>query len=136
MTMPVENGKLTDCIKDKRYVDPENAWRRIKARVNTPGLDIFDPLISESLSDTNTALIELISAKLKIETQIIRDAQTSEIDRSRKLLEICVKNGATQYLSGPSGKKYLNEQIFLENGIQVLYFQGQEQSSIIEKISV
>jgi hypothetical protein len=134
MTMPVENGNLTDYIKSKRYVDPENSWRKIKGRINAPILDIFDSLISESLSETNISIIELIALKLRIKTQIVRDTHHRDLDRSEKLLSICIQHGATEYLSGSSGKKYLNEQIFLDNGIKVSYFQGKNQSSIIGKI--
>ena len=135
MTMPVENGNLTDKIKNKRYVDPENSWSKIKGQINAPVLEEFDTLISESLSETNISIIEAIALKLMIKTRIVRDTQHIELDRSKKLLSICIQHGATQYLSGSSGKKYLDEQLFLDNGIKVSYFQAQDNSSIIGKLS-
>ena len=43
------------------------------------------------------------------------------LNSSELLLEICQKNQGTTYLSGPSGKDYLNEGIFTENNIKVDY---------------
>jgi hypothetical protein len=132
--MPVENGNLQDLIKDKRYIKPHISWNRIKSQVNASFLDEFDHLISESLSETNIGLIETISKVLKIETKIVRDSPNISSDRSENLLNICHQYGATEYLSGPSGKKYLNERIFLENGIKVIYFDTSKHVPIIEKL--
>jgi hypothetical protein len=134
MTMPVENGNLQDLIKDKRYINPEISWKSIKSKVNASFLDEFDHLISDSLSDTNIGLIESISKVLTIETRIVRDSPSMSSDRSENLLNICLQYGATEYLSGPSGRKYLNERIFLENGINVTYFDANEHMPIIEKL--
>jgi hypothetical protein len=133
--MPVVHGNLSDLIKEKRYINPEKSWEIIKAKIQVPNLDEFDSLISESLSGTNIDLIELITSKLKIKTPIVRDAPSYELDKSKKLLDICIQYGATQYLSGPSGRNYLDEKIFLDNGIKVTYFQGKDKSSIIGRIS-
>jgi hypothetical protein len=132
--MPVENGNLQDLIKDKRYIEPHISWDRIKSKVNTPFLDEFDHLISESLSETNIGLIETISKALKIETKIVRDSPNISSDRSENLLNICHQYGANEYLSGPSGKKYLNEELFSKNGIKVRYFEAYEHMPIIEKL--
>jgi hypothetical protein len=132
--MPVENGNLHDLIKDKKYIKPEISWTRIKSKVDASFLDEFDHLISDSLSNTNISLIEFISKILSIETRIVRDSPSMSGDRSEKLLNICLQYGATEYLSGPSGKKYLNERIFSESGIKVTYFDANEQMPIIEKL--
>ena len=59
---------------------------------------------------------------LDIKTEFILD---SELDvtgmSSEHLLNICKKLGATKYLSGPSGKNYLNEKIFEQSKIKVEY---------------
>ena len=40
-------------------------------------------------------------------------------EKSIKLLDICKKTGANEYLSGPSAKSYLDSSIFTQNGIKV-----------------
>jgi hypothetical protein len=133
--MPVVHGNLSDLIKEKQYINPQKSWEIIKEKIQVPNLDEFDSLITESLAETNIDLIELITSKLKIKTKIVQDTPSQILDKSKRLLDICMQYGATQYLSGPSGRNYLDEKIFLENGIKVSYFQGQDKSSIIGKIS-
>jgi uncharacterized protein YjiS (DUF1127 family) len=43
-------------------------------------------------------------------------------DTSEGLAEMVAEIGGTVWLSGPSGRKYLDERPFLERGIQVRYF--------------
>jgi len=40
-------------------------------------------------------------------------------EKSEKLLSICKQCNATTYLSGPAAKNYLDESLFLEEGINV-----------------
>ena len=42
-------------------------------------------------------------------------------EKAELILNICKKMGATQYLSGPFGRSYLDEGVFIENGIELLY---------------
>jgi len=134
MTMPVQNGELSDLIKEKKYVEPQKSWGKIKAKINNSILDKFDHLISESLAETNISIIELIASDLKIQTRIHLDSKDTELNPSRKLLNICLKYKATEYLAGPSGRKYLDEKVFHDHDIKVSYFEAREKSSIIERI--
>ena len=110
-TMPVTKGHLTDLIKEKKYLEPSSSWANIKKSVAVRQLTQFDDFVSESLAETNIGIINRLCQVLNITTPIARDVKSDSVDTSHKLLEICLQYGATTYLSGPSGMRYLNEDI-------------------------
>ena len=57
---------------------------------------------------------------LNIDTKLKIDYPT-ELTSTERLVDICVKYGATTYLSGIGAKEYLNESLFEEKGINVEY---------------
>jgi len=76
------------------------------------------------LVDPNIEFIGKIAQMLGITTTLIRATQLDiKGSRSELLCSICQTLGATEYLSGPSGKGYLDEQVFSEKGIRVCYHQ-------------
>lgn len=114
--------KGNDPIVDKKYKNPKEDWEGIKRKLphhrNT--LDEFDHCISESLWQTNNKIIKSIIDKLKISTVIEVDYPTDK-KQSERLLDICKKFNATTYLSGPSGKNYLDLNIFKQENIKVIF---------------
>lgn len=70
------------------------------------------------LIDLNLDLIEFFRRQLGICVPMVRSS-TLEIEGSRSdlLLSICKSVGADTYLSGPSGRNYLDTAIFLAAGI-------------------
>jgi len=132
--MKVNSGSLRDLICEKRYVSPQSDWNTIKRSVGFDWLSIFDQDISENLSETNSKIILKICNLLRIETKIEFDEKYSSQNATEKILEICKKFGATTYLSGPSGKKYLELSRFEKIGIEVEFSKTPdipEQDSII-----
>lgn len=76
----------------------------------------------ELLIDLNIKLIECFISGLNLTTKTIKSSELNiKKTGSEKLLEICRKLDATTYLSGELGKNYLNEQIFHDSKIQVIY---------------
>jgi len=76
----------------------------------------------KKLIDLNLALIEYFNNELKIETKTLKSSEMKiNSTGSMKLLEICRKLNADTYLSGSSGHDYLDEKIFLDQGIKVIY---------------
>lgn len=74
------------------------------------------------LADLNLALIEFLWSAFDIPTPTLRASALHPAGKkSDLLLDICRKTGATEYLSGPSGKDYLDESIFTAAGITVKY---------------
>ena len=76
----------------------------------------------EKLIDLNMDIINYILKILKIKTKIIRSSKLDiKSTGSQRLLEICQNLSADTYLSGKHGKMYLDEKLFLDNNITVLY---------------
>lgn len=76
----------------------------------------------ENIVDLNIELIEFFKEQLDINTQTIKSSElNTDGTGSKKLLNICKKLQATAYLSGELGREYLDEKIFEENNIDVVY---------------
>jgi hypothetical protein len=73
-----------------------------------------------NLSKINSYFLRAICDYLGINTRITNSGEFDlKGDRSEKLLNICKELNASHYLSGPSAKAYLNQEIFLENNIVI-----------------
>ncbi len=114
--MVVESG--TDLIYNKKYKNPERDWKNITDEF--PVLRMFDSMIHQSLRDTNTAIIKSVCGILNIQTRIVHDYPTHKTGTER-LVDICEYYGATHYLSGISGLKYLDLKLFDRAGIEVIF---------------
>jgi hypothetical protein len=79
----------------------------------------------ERLSDVNRSLLEAVCGQLGIATPLLwstdleRDDPAHVDPRSGRLIGICLALGATEYVSGPSAREYLDEQAFADAGIAV-----------------
>lgn len=118
MTMSVNRG--LEPLTQKRYLRPEADWRRIKESSGRDMLRVFDSCISPSLVETNVAVVRQLCRMLGITTSIVID-EPSELQRTERLLQICQAHQATVYLSGPSGRKYLDLTLFEHAGIEVQF---------------
>ncbi len=114
--------KGLDKIVNKIYMNPKVDWDVLYKRLPQfkETLDLL-PRPRASLYESNYDLIETIAGLLKIDTPMSSDWPT-ELTGTDRLVEICKKAGATTYLSGMSGKKYLDESKFKDAGIEVEYF--------------
>lgn len=132
-TMSVESG--IDLIKNKKYHKPYEDWEKIKRNLLwRKGLGVFDDCISSSLSDTNSGIIEKICGILEIKTKIVKDYETS-LTKTERLVDICKTYGATDYLSGPSGKNYLDLELFKQANIAVSFFEPKDKRPILNVIT-
>lgn len=122
-TMSVNKG--LEPIKNKRYVNYLNDWNWIKQKIERfipyPTMCYFDYCIKENLANTNIMIIKRLATILDIPTKIVYDYDT-DLKGTDRLVDICKHYGATQYLSGISGKNYLELKKFNDAGIEV-YFQ-------------
>ncbi len=119
-------------IIDKRYITPQKDWNKIKNNLKEYShiLDEFDDCIGESLANTNVKIIKKICDTLGITTKIVIDYQT-ELKKTERLVDICESLGATEYLSGPSGRKYLDLSSFPDN-MKVSYQENQTRKPTLE----
>ncbi len=95
-------GKLSDCYrkcpKYHEYKDEITEILNVK----------WDKLV-----DINYAFIAFFRDHLKIHTPILMASELGvKGNNSALIMEICKKTGATSYLSGPSGRKYLDKEMF------------------------
>ncbi|RME55754.1 hypothetical protein D6779_12100 [Candidatus Parcubacteria bacterium] len=86
--------------------------------------EYFD-IISErydTISDLNVVLTKWIMGKLGIVTPIRMSMEFAPQGRkTERLLDLLTKVGATTYVSGPTAKNYLDEDLFREAGIRLEY---------------
>jgi hypothetical protein len=74
----------------------------------------------DRLTDVNMLFLNVLMARLDISTSMVRDSEFSpQGARTERLLDICIKAGATKYLSGPSAREYFDESSFAAVGISV-----------------
>lgn len=75
------------------------------------------------LSILNLRFIHWVCEKLTINTKI-RDCCEYELveGKTERLLSLCQQSEATEYISGPAAKGYLDEDLFSRSGISVTFF--------------
>ncbi len=91
----------------------KNYWDEIKSIIEKKWKKIID---------LNVALIEHCVSLLDITTErkFSSELKIDEIS-SKRLLKICKKLNATTYRSGIMGKEYLDEKIFKDESINIIY---------------
>lgn len=136
LTIPVEvKGKYTQTIAETKIADLDwsrRHWETVRqAYRGAPGFASAAPFVESlyadvpvsSLSDVNRYFLQAVCTRLEIGTPI-----TLSLDydpqgaRTERLLDLCHKTGATEYVSGPAARAYLEEERFAEHGIGVSWF--------------
>jgi hypothetical protein len=83
---------------------------------------MFSPSV-EKLVDLNMEIIRYLMGQLHIETKLVLLSELSiEARGDQMIIEICKKLGASHFLAQHATKKYINEDLFREAGIQLEYF--------------
>jgi len=129
-TMSVNSG--LEMISMKRYINPSKDFGYIKKAFPKKELWRFDKCISTSLFATNVNIINACKEILNIDTKLDFDYPT-DLTGTERLIDICKTKGADTYLSGISGKNYLDLSKFDEAGIKVIF---QDESKMIKKALV
>lgn len=119
-TLSVNNG--LEPMLNKRYINCKKDWNKIKINLKDKKslLELYDECISENLINTNINIILKTINLLKIKTNICYDSPTNLLSTDR-IIDICKKNKATTYLSGTSGKNYLDLEKFEKENINVVF---------------
>jgi len=133
LTIPVEvKGKYFQKINETNISDKEwnkTHWDTIrmnysKALYFKDYKDFFEELYlsceEESLSKINYHFLKGICGLIGIRTSFRWSGEFDlRGDKSEKLLNICLDDGASEYFSGPAAKNYLDEDLFAKNNIKV-----------------
>jgi len=136
LTVPVKTrGKFHQSIRETEIDGMEwshSHWKTLERNYGSAlhfstVAAVFEPLyrnrLYTHLSELNRTLIEAVCTILGISTKITNSWDYSLIDgKSERLADLCKQAGGTEYLSGPSARKYLEEQPFHARGIQVAWF--------------
>ena len=71
----------------------------------------------------NREFIEAICSYLSINTTISNSSDYELVEgRIDRLIDICKQSGATEYISGPSAKEYMDDKLFVSNNITLSWF--------------
>ncbi|HEY6509976.1 MAG TPA: WbqC family protein [Vicinamibacterales bacterium] len=133
LSIPVHtSGRFEQRIEDATISDPGWAvrhWDTIRrSYARAPFFDAFAPFVeplymnpvSDRLSLVNHAFILAICRLLGITTPIAwSSAYRTRSTPNERLIDICLACGATDYVSGPSARGYLDETAFNAAGISV-----------------
>lgn len=136
VTIPVETkGKYHQRIDETLIGDPGWARQHWKTIVHNYAAapcfaeyrerleSLFETATDRRLSVVNRHFLEAINDLLGIRTTLSWSTDyEAEGTRSERLLSLCRAADATHYLSGPSARSYLDEQLFADAGIDVSYF--------------
>jgi hypothetical protein len=136
LTVPLNiKGRYTAPIKDMIVADRSWAARHWKMIVHNYGrascfdevADWLKSLYTEAeglsrLSEVNYLFIEAICRALGFRTRLSWSMDYELIPgKTERLVGLCQQAGATEYLSGPSARAYMDEDRFRAAGISVLY---------------
>lgn len=135
LTVPVrQKGEFYQTIRDTE-IDGER-WRSLhwkslnanyrRAKHFAEVAALIEPLYQNSyrtISELNRAFIETICAYLGITTKISNSWDYQLIDgKTERLVNLCQQSGATEYISGPAAKDYIEEKYFMDAGIKLSWF--------------
>lgn len=134
LTIPVDvKGKYSQKIKDTVISDP--TWTRkhwaslvhsyAKAKYFSQYRDLFASLYlqeEQMLSRVNHRFLIAICEILGIKTKISWSMDYSPAEgKTERLVDLSKQAGATEYISGPAAKDYLEEELFQHEGIGLRY---------------
>jgi len=106
----------------KKYLEPapffKDAMEIWEEGISVTLQKAKDPYISQ----LNICLIKLICKYLKINTPIVMSSEYPVVgSKTIRLINLLKELGATSYLSGPTAKDYMDEDLFRENGVRLEY---------------
>jgi hypothetical protein len=135
LTIPVHTkGRYLQTIADTTVSDPEWAqrhWQTIRtAYARAPYFDayagpiaaLYQEPLPNRLSEINHAFITAIGRALEVTTPITWSSEYHPVEgRNERLVDLCVKAGATEYLSGPAAAGYVDHEAFAAAGVSVTF---------------
>lgn len=134
LTLPVEH-EFGQNICEVRIFDPVRSlkknWNTIKSVYgNSPYFKnysfVFEKYFSDNfilLSEFNCTLIKEIAKIIGLKTMFIKSSELPIISSkgTEALIELCKLVNADVYISGKSGKNYINENIIRDTKIKLMY---------------
>lgn len=135
LTVPVRvKGKYYQTIFDTEIdgIDWASAhWKSLQQNYRrSPHFDEVaawvEPLYLKSyvrLSDLNKAFLKAICSYLGVTTVISSSSDYILCEgKTERLADLCVQAGATEYISGPAARDYVQPEVFSDQGIYLSWF--------------
>ena len=136
LTVPVKvKGKYFQTIRETEIDGNDWAsqhWKTISTNYRRAPyfetiLDLLEPYYLHStyshLSVLNESLIRAICGYLGITTRISHSWDYALVEgKTERLFDLCVQAQATEYISGPAARGYLDESVFASSGVRVSWF--------------
>ncbi len=135
LTIPVlHKGKFGQSIENTKTANQnwrKKHWKTLEINYGkAPCFDLYADTLKalylgdsdENLSDINYKFITAICGFLEIGTRLTFSREfTLPGGQTENLVAICSQLGATEYITGPSARNYLNEERFRERNIKIRY---------------
>jgi len=134
LTIPVKQNSLAQRICDTKTAQTNWAkkhWKTLsinyaKSKFFSDYKDNFEQLYlvneTEYLSEINYRFILAICKVLGIKTKISQSSDYELGDgKTERLINLCQQAGATEYLSGPAAKNYIDDDLFFNAGIKLTW---------------
>ena len=136
LTIPVRTkGRYHQLIQETEISEPrwgQDHWATLSANyARAPFFNAYSDALaslyaphagSGRLSEVNHRFIITLCKLLGVTTPIRWSTDYgAPAGKNERLIELCLKAGATDYLSGPNARGYLDEAMFLAAGIQVQF---------------
>jgi hypothetical protein len=136
LSIPVQvSGRYTQSIYETVIADEswaQSHWTTLRQNYARAGggqeaLDFVEDLYASvpgpRLTDVNRHFLERICARLGITTRLSLSLEYApQGTKTDRLVDICRKVGATEYVSGPAARDYLDESAFAAHGMSVKWF--------------
>ena len=132
LTIPVRQETLSQKINETKVSQDnwaEKHWKSISLNYSkAPFYNLYKERLelffmemkSPYLSEINRSAIELLNSFLGIKTALTSSADYKLIEgKNERLIDLILQAGGTHYLSGPSAKDYIREDLFKEAGIEI-----------------
>lgn len=136
LSVPVlTKGRFGELAIDQIEIDQTSKWVKkhfmtlqtnySRSAYYSQYCDYFEHFYQQDWTYLAPMLLEstcYLMQELGIQTQQLRASELSPKSKKADLiLELCIKVGATTYLSGPFGRDYLDEDAFEKAGIELKY---------------
>lgn len=132
LTIPVRQENLSQKINETKVSQEnwaEKHWKSISLSYSKapffndykePLQKFYSEIRTPFLSEINRSAIELINSFLGISTVLTSSADYRLIEgKNERLIDLILQAGGTHYLSGPSARDYIQEDLFREAGIEI-----------------
>ena len=133
LTIPIEvKGRFHQKIREARVSDQH--WQAIHWKSITQAYsktryfvqyreyieELYRSSASQYLSEINYTFLSTLCSLLDIHTPLMWSSDYEIVlGKTKRLVALCQQAGATEYVSGPAAKSYLDETLFAQEGIGV-----------------